>query len=199
MEKTWETEYYHELRADKRQKLLEEAISVEGLSPENELRRKLLDARYGKTLGRGKRVDYFIRGWMTLSMLPSTVSARNKKKREREIRSIMDDWKFDLAGEYGEIGKRILYQEFCNMTLVYIDLCRKDKTYGAVLLGLGRISDDSLMTKIARDVYNMAYDIPAELGIREDLRLFTEAATAMICEEFPEIEDDFLAMVAQKS
>jgi hypothetical protein len=197
MEKPWETGYYHELQADKRQKLLDEAIAEEGLSPENELRRKLLDARYGKALGRGKKVDYFIRGWMTLSMLPS--GSRNKKRMARDIQSVMDDWKFEMAGQYGETGKRILFQEFCNMVLVYIDLCKKDKTYGAVILGIGRISDESLMMKIARDIYNVAYNIPDEAGISADLKLFTEAATAMVCEAFPEIEDEFLGKVSARS
>ncbi len=197
MEKPWETGYYHELQADKRRKLLDEAVASEGMSPENELRRRLLDARYGKALGRGKKVDYFIRGWMTLSMLAS--NTRNRKRMVRDIQSVMDDWKFDLAGEYGEAGKRILYQEFCNMVLVYIDLCKRDKTYGAVILGIGRISDESLMMKIARDIYNVAYDVPEQAGISADLKLFTEAATAMVCEVFPEIEDEFLGKVSMRS
>ncbi|MCI1328349.1 MAG: hypothetical protein LKG53_05010 [Lachnospiraceae bacterium] len=196
MEKPWETEYYHELQADKRQKLLDEAIAVEGMSPENELRKKLLEARYGKSLGRGRKVDYFIRGWMTLKMIAG--NTRNRKRTARDIRSVMDDWKFELAGQYGEAGNRILYQEFCNMALVYIDLCKKDRTYGAVILGIGRISDDSLTMKIARDIYSTAYDIPDEAGIRDDLRLFTEAATAMVCEALPGVGDDFMEMVSQR-
>lgn len=198
MEKPWENQYYHELKVDKRKKMLDDAIAYEGMSPENELRQKLLEARYGKSLGRGRRVDFFIRGWVTLSMLPNSVSPRNKKKRAREIQSIMDDWKFELASEYGETGKRILYEEFCNMTLAYIDTCRHDKTYGAVILGMGRISEDSMMEKIARDVFNVAYSIPEELGISEDLKIFTQAATAMVCEAFPDIEEEFLELVSQK-
>lgn len=198
IEKPWEIEYYHELLAAKRQKLLEQAIATEGLSPENELRKKLLEARYGKSLERGRRVDYFIRGWVTFSMLPGTISVRNKKKREKELASVMSDWQFDLANQYGETGKRVLYQEFCNLTLVYIDLCRRDKTYGSVLLGIGRISEDSMVTKIARDIFKVAYEVPKQLEVAEQLRSFTNAATAMVCEKFPEIEEEFLESVAKE-
>lgn len=197
MEKPWEEEYYHEKSMKKRREILDRAVAEEGMSPENELRSKLLDARYGAAIGKDRNVDYFIRGWMNLSMIPQ--GSRSMRRRERDIKSVMDDWKFELASRYGGIGDKVLYEEFCNLTLAYIDLCLEDKAYGSVLLGIGKMNHDSLVSKIAADVYNIAYTVPEQLGIKKNFRLFTEAATAMLCEKFPDIRDEFMEKVLQKN
>ena len=192
LEKQWEREYYRELKRDKRKAILEAAIAEEGMSPENELRTKLLESRYGRQLEKGQSVDYFIRGWMTLRfLLNSSKSFMFKKKARKELDNVKKDWKFDLAAEYGEAGQKVLYQELCNLTRVYLDLCQKDRNYGSILFGLGRVKEETLMSKIGRDIYSVAYEIPQLIGAEEELKLFTDAATRTLTEVFPEISDDF--------
>lgn len=192
LEKQWEREYYRELKRDKRKAILEAAVAEEGMSPENELRTKLLESRYGRQLEKGQSVDYFIRGWMTLRfLLNSPKSFMFKKKARKELDNVKKDWKFDLAAEYGEAGQKVLYQELCNLTRVYLDLCQKDRNYGSILFGLGRVKEETLMSKIGRDIYSVAYEIPQLIGAEEELKLFTDAATRTLTEVFPEISDDF--------
>ncbi|MBQ2626953.1 MAG: hypothetical protein IJG17_04150 [Eubacterium sp.] len=196
VEKQWEREYYRELKREKRKSILDAAILEEGMSPENELRSRLLEVRYGKKLEKGQSVDYFIRGWMTLRFLAnSSKSLFFKRKNKRELESLRADWQFDLAAEYGETGQKVLYQEFCQLTRVYLDLCQKDKNYGSILFGIGHIKEDSLMGKIGRDIYTVAYEVPQEYGVAEELRLFTDAASRTLTDVFPEITDDFYELV----
>jgi hypothetical protein len=61
------------------------------------------------------------------------------------------------------------------------------------------MNHDSLVSKIAADVYNIAYTVPEQLGVKKNFRLFTEAATAMLCEKFPDIRDEFMEKVLQKN
>ena len=54
-----------------------------------------------------------------------------------------------------------------------------------MILGLGKMSKDSLLGKMAREIYTMAYEIPQEMGMEEELQLFTKAATDVFYEMFP--------------
>ena len=185
LEKQWEREYYRETKREKRKAILDAAIVEEGMSPENELRSKLLESRYGKKLEKGQSVDYFIRGWMTLQFLANARKSFGfKRKVRKELASVKSDWQFELAAAYGETGQKVLYQEFCQLTRVYLELCQKDRNYGAILIN-----------KIGKDIYTIAYEIPREIEAEEELRLFTEAASRTLTESFPEIADDFYELV----
>ena len=196
LEKQWERDYYRELKREKRKAILDAAILEEGMSPENELRVKLLESRYGKKLEKGQSVDYFIRGWMTLQFLANARKSFGfKRKVRRELASVKADWQLDLAAEYGEAGQKVLYQEFCQLTRVYLDLCQRDRNYGALLFGVGRIKEETLQSKIGRDIYTIAYEIPQEIDAVEDLKLFTDAAARTLTDVFPEIADGFYELV----
>ena len=69
MVQEWVQDYYNETDRPKRKEILEKAIAEEGMTPENELRKYLYDARYGDSEEAGREVDYFIRGWMTLEYM----------------------------------------------------------------------------------------------------------------------------------
>lgn len=186
-EKLWVTQYIHELDREKRKEILDATIEAEGLSPENELRRKLYEARYASSSNGD--VDYFIRGWLGMFYLHGSGKGLfAKKKLEREINSVKSDWKVALAEEYGETGRTVLYQELVNMTCLYISLCQKDKAYGSVLLGIGRMKPESLAAKIATDVYRIAYQTPKDLKREEEFALFTQAATEGFSIMFPKEE-----------
>lgn len=182
-QKAWVRKYVRETGEKARKQILDEAIEAEGLSPENELRKKLFEARY---LHRNDQlVDTFIRGWMSFYYLQNTSHSLFRKKRvEKDLASIRSDWKLALCEEYGEVGRQVLYEELCNMMLVYFGLCHSDRTYSAVLLGMGRMKDDSLIGKISKDVYTLAYQLPKETGTEEEFAVFTRAATDMFCEKY---------------
>lgn len=186
--KPWVVQYMYELDRDKRKNILKEAIEAEGMSPENELRSRLIEYRYGKI--KDQDVDYFIRGWMNMFYLNNSTKGFFAKKRiEKQKQEIMNDWRFALAEEYGEIGQEVLYEELFNMAHLYIALCKKDKGYGSVILGIGRMKADSLANKIARDVYTMAYETPQNTGTVEDFGVFTRAATDAFIANFDNQRD----------
>lgn len=185
-EKDWVTKYYRELDREKRQEILEQVIAEEGMSPDKEVRKRLLEERYEQTKKEKTQVDRFIRAWMTLAYTKNVsggLFGRKKLLKDRE--SILKDWNFELARQYGEEGERALYQELHNMTELYLTLCQDDKSYSSMLLGLGKMNKDSLIAKMAREIYMMAYELPQELGMEEELRLFTRAATDVYYEMFP--------------
>ena len=185
-EKAWVAKYCLELNKNKRKEILDAVIEEEGMTPETEVRAKLWEARYARRPKETTDVDHYIRGWMTLYyMRTSSKGMFRKKSIQKDKAQIMDDWKVDIAKEYGEIGEQALYQELCNMTRLYLELCKNDKSYSSILLGLGRMKESSLVQKIARDIYTLAYVIPQQTESEEDFRLFTKAATDTFYDVYP--------------
>ena len=185
-ERDWVTKYYRELEREKRQEILEQAIAQEGMSPDKKEKKKLLEERYEENKRDKLQVDRFIRGWMTLAYTRNTTRGLfGEKKRQREREKILKDWNFALAEQYGQEGQEALYQELHNMTELYLTICQDDKAYSSMILGLGKMNKNSLLSKMAREVYTVAYEIPREMGMAEELEIFTRAATDVFYEMFP--------------
>lgn len=195
-EKSWVAEYSRELDKKKRKEILDAAIEAEGMTPEAEVRSKLWEARYGQRPKETTEVDHYIRGWMTMHYLKHASKGMFRKKAaSKEKAQIMDDWQVEMALGYGEVGEEALYQELCNMTRLYLKLCKDDKTYSSIILGLGRMKEASLVQKMARDVFTLAYEIPRQTGLEEDFRLFTKAATDTFFEVYPDDKGLLEAMI----
>lgn len=118
-----------------------------------------------------------------------------RRKVAKQKKEILDDWQFALAAEYGEAGEEILYQELFNTAKVYLSLCRKDKNYGSVFIGMGHMKEDRLLEKIASDIYLMAYKIPRETDTAEDFTVFTRAATDAFLSEYDGQRDLLMSMI----
>ena len=73
-----------------------------------------------------------------------------EKKRQREREKILKDWNFALAEQYGQEGQEALYQELHNMTELYLTICQDDKAYSSMILGLGKMNKNSLLSKMAQ-------------------------------------------------
>lgn len=198
LEKEWVRNYYDETDRPKRKTILDKGIEEDGMTPENELRLHLYEARYGDSETAGREVDYFIRGWMTLEYLKSTSKFfLTKRKVSKEIATVREDWQFAKAAEYGEAGAEILYRELCNLARLYIQICRRDKAYGSFLFGIGRVKDSTLSKRVFDDIYRMAYELPHNMELVEEFAPFTKAATLTFCQEFPEETDRFYAKLKE--
>ncbi|MEE0955778.1 MAG: DUF6553 family protein [Eubacterium sp.] len=194
--KPWEVQYMYQIDRKERARLLKEGIKEEGMTPENVLRQKLFEARY-KT-GKEGDIDTFIGGWMKLYfMRNATKGLFVKRKVEKQKQEIMEDWQFSLAEQYGEAGEKILYQELFNAAKVYLSLCRKDKNYGSVFIGMGHMKEDKLVEKIASDIYLMAYKIPKETDTVRDFEVFTRAARDAFLSEYDGQRDLLLSMIQE--
>lgn len=191
-DKGWERDYYREALRERRKEILDEAIGEEGLSPENELRQQLLEKRYGKKIDKGQSVDYFIRAFMTLRYLDGSNSKRFfRKKQLREIEGIKSDLQFALAEPYGELGQKVLYQEFCNLSRVYINLCRTDRNYSSVILGIGKMKEGTLSSKIAKDLFTVTTDVPFQMGVADEFALLSDAAEQVVRELLPDVSEQY--------
>ena len=181
----WAEKYMREMSRRKRRAILDDAITEEGMSPENELRLKLFEARFGPN--EKAETDFFIRGWMTLLNLQNAPRGFFGKKRiSADLESIRSDWKEELAASYGSIGEEVLYQELFHMILFYIRLCQSDRNYSSLLLGFGRMQDSSLTAKIAGDIGRTAWEIPEQLGCPERFRILRKACADAFEEVYPD-------------
>ena len=134
-ENLWVEQYRCEIEKEDRKEILDKAIAEEGLTEENALRKQYFEWRYEKN--KKTEVDRFIRGWMSLAYLDNEIKSMFGKKRiKKAIEDIREDFHMDLAAGYGEMGQRVLYDEFYNTARLYISLCEEDKTYNSILLGL---------------------------------------------------------------
>ena len=180
-ENLWVEQYRCEIEKEDRKEILDKAIAEEGLTEENALRKQYFEWRYEKN--KKTEVDRFIRGWMSLAYLDNEIKSMFGKKRiKKAIEDIREDFHMDLAAGYGEMGQRVLYDEFYNTARLYISLCEEDKTYNSILLGLGRMKPAKLVAKIAADLYHVSCEIPKEIGMDEELKLFREALTEAFCD-----------------
>lgn len=194
--KIWDTAYYHETNRTARKKILDETIAAAGLTPSIELCQKIYTARYGEST-EDYEVDYFIRGLMTLEYMKTPKGIwDHKKKLLRERRNILTDFQCELAKSYGEIGERIIYNEYCNLIKLYMELCERDRAYSSLLFGLGRMKRKTLEKKLADDIYHLAYVVPKALDLEEELSLFSQAALHMFCQRYPREAEFFHERIA---
>ncbi|MBQ9550225.1 MAG: hypothetical protein IJU87_05370 [Lachnospiraceae bacterium] len=189
MDAAWIAEYKKETDRERRHRILEREKEAHEGEPEYEVRRKLWEGRYDKK--NGQAIDYGIRGWVNLQGLKRRVYLPGESKRlEKEIEAIKKDWQFDLCGEYGEVGEKALHDELFNLSLFYFDLCEKDKTYNSVVLGLGHITDERRVVKIAREVREITEIIPESLDVTEELAAFINAAREALVYKYPETANE---------
>ena len=182
---SWVNLYIRETSRNGRIKLLDEAIAEEGLTEENALRRQIFEERHVKE--GGMDIDRFIRGWINFNLIENSMRGFMAKKRtEKEMNQIRKDLQLNVAQEHGAVGEKILEQEFRNLTWVYAHLCATDKTYSSVILGIGRMKEETLISKIARDCWRVAYDLPRLTGTTEEMRVFTRGVTEGFCEIYPD-------------
>lgn len=185
--------YYKELNYAKRKELLDQLLEIDADSPENNLRRKIYNHRYAPVKG-SPQADAFIRGWMTLEYLKAVHNKFlfTKRQKEKELKSLREDWMLDEFSASGEIGEHLMFREFYHLVSVYIDSCQRDRSYNSVLLGLGKIKSGTFHSKIADDIFSVAYTLPKDLGIKDELKTFTRAATQCFCDHFPNSASEFM-------
>lgn len=189
-EKAWVEKYYEETDREIRKEILDQGIAQEGMTRENEIRMKFWESRYETREKDQVVIDRFIRGWMGMSYLnTSSRSFLGRKKMDREKQKILEDWSMELAESYGEKGQEALYHEFCNMTRLYLKLCQEDKSYSSLILGIGTMKKESLINKIAQEIFTLAYAVPRYTGTEELFSGFTRAATDVFYETFPRNRD----------
>ncbi|HUM82868.1 MAG TPA: hypothetical protein PLN48_03720 [Lachnospiraceae bacterium] len=183
----WPDCYYRERDARVRRQLLDEA-SRENLTPEeNKMREVLWNKRY-KNAGPGSPMtDLYLKTWLDFRFISENLGGLfgNKSNRKKALEALKC-----LGGEelesFGSAGDNILYQEIYHLGMLYISLCQEDRNYKSLVFGLGSISDDRLISKIAAEFRSVAIKVPKETGLTKECGLWTRALTAAFSDAYPD-------------
>lgn len=187
---SWVERFYKETEREDREEIFEAGMKTDGMTPENEFRKKLWNSRYVPTKKEKGEVDHFFKGILSLNTLSRTKPGFfNRRMIAREIEDLKKSLCMDLAEEYGEMGQAILYEELKHLGRTYISICQDDKNFSSLILGIGRISKDGLAEKIASSVYKMAYTVPKLHGFEELMAPVTNAFTEAYYEFYPKKAD----------
>lgn len=185
-----QSRYRNTLDRKERRQILADLIAEQGLTPENELRQSLLDARYDTQ--KGQDVDRFLYGWIVMGMASHRMGGGGRRK---DCQEALDTWQASKVAEYGEAGRAVWQDELYNVVLLYIDLCQKDKNYNSILWGIGTIKEDSRIAKVAKEVARLAYGVPKDAGMTEEFAPFTAAAREAFLAMYPREQGELDAQV----
>lgn len=157
---------------------------AEDASPENMLRKKLWEIRYtqkGKVTG----YDSFMALWMELGYEQKQMGHFfGKGRAKKKLAKLADGFMF--AEGTSESLKDVLFKEYVNLVAVYISLCQKDKNYKSIILGVGSMKEESLVYKIAEDVYNTGCGAAILCGMTEEYEPLMRATKAAFLQAFPQ-------------
>ena len=188
----WPDAYYAVTDSMKRKKELEKAIK-KGLEPtENEIRMKMWNQRYGVKQG----VDQMLAAWINLLYFANVVKTDRKARwHKREIKEIFSALQFDLVKEYGDAAKELLYLEIYHMVDFYIEICKNDKKYNSMIMGLGTISKEKATEKMAKEIYAVCYEVPPMISSVPEYDLVRRAAVDCFSIKMPSYENVLLHMI----
>ena len=179
----WLEGYNMSITGEEKKRYLDLGLA-EDASPENLLRKKLWEVRYtqkGKVTG----YDSFMALWMELGYEQKQMGhfffkGRTKKKMMKLAEGFM------FSEGTTEALQDVLFKEYVNLVAVYISLCQKDKNYKSIVLGVGTMKDESLLYKIAEDVYNTGCGAAILSGMTEQYELLMRASKAAFLDAFPQ-------------
>lgn len=180
---SWPERYYEEFDAEKRRLLLEDAIAAgEGDAAENEMRRALWDLRYTKPRKNAPLADRYIALWLALDHWRKMgLAPRQTRTAQKELA--------ELAALLHPEGDEALVQPLVHSELVhtmrlYLSTCMQSN-YGTMLMGLMRMSDESLVGKAAKEVAEVTCLVPRWVGMAEEFAPLTSAAREAFALVFP--------------
>lgn len=181
--------YYKEHDPMKRKALLDEAIQSGEDAEANAVRKELWDVRYQSSaeLGEKTRADGYLALWMVMEF-NRDVSKKffGYKRARKEITKNLETLRFKEFEEKSPLHKELLYRECYHMIKMYVELCRKDKSYNSALCGILTISSENVEKKMKNDVYETAIELPSAIQMEEELKVITDAAKEVLDEFFPE-------------
>ena len=185
----WPECYYQENDAKKRLALLEEAIQAgEGDEAENVLRKKLWALRYGQQAKKnGPLPDGYVGLWVALNYHRQDRSYFQLRGAVREIEGRLRDLGINSM-QGTEQEQQLLHRELVHAVSLYLSTCNEG-SYSAQVFGLMKMKPESLVQKIAAEIYDVTCDLPARLGLAEQLKPLRKAAFEAFYDTFPDYEE----------
>ena len=185
----WPECYYQENDAKKRLALLEEAIQAgEGDEAENVLRKKLWALRYGQQAKKnGPLPDGYVGLWVALNYHRQDRSYFQLRGAVREIEGCLRDLGINSM-QGTEQEQQLLHRELVHAVSLYLSTCNEG-SYSAQVFGLMKMKPESLVQKIAAEIYDVTCDLPARLGLAEQLKPLRKASFEAFYDTFPDYEE----------
>lgn len=180
---SWPERYYLELDAEKRLRLLEEAIAAgEGDAAENEVRRRLWELRYTRPRKNAPLADRYIALWLALDHWrkagPGPSLARAAQKELAGLAALLQP-----EGDAGLVPP-LVHSELVHAVRLYLSTCIRSN-YGTMLMGLMRMSDESLVGKAAKEVAEVTCLVPRWADMAEVFAPLAPAAQEAFALVFP--------------
>jgi len=188
---TWEElsfpeNYYESMDAMERYEILSKELETDK-SPQNELRMAMWEERYGKYRGEKPEVDHYIRLWLDFHFASEKKgSFLGKGSAKKALVSDLKSFGHGLIRGKEDWAKEILYQEMKNLSRFYLSLCMTDKTYRSKFLGILRMTDDDVMEKMQKEVYEVAVATLKTFGLEKEYEIFSRATLDAYREDYPE-------------
>ena len=185
----WPECYYQENDAKKRLALLEEAIQAgEGDEAENVLRKKLWALRYGQQAKKnGPLPDGYVGLWVALNYHRQDRSYFQLRGAVREIEGRLRDLGINSM-QGTEQEQQLLHRELVHAVSLYLSTCNEG-SYSTQVFGLMKMKPESLVQKIAAEIYDVTCDLPARLGLAEQLKPLRKASFEAFYDTFPDYEE----------
>lgn len=178
--------YFQKTDKNERRQILDRIKEKEGETEFVLICEELFENRYVPKNKNVQEIDHAIRGWLNIRFLPETAKGFfSKKKLPEKVQEILDDLGYSVCEKYGSIGRELWFKELCNTARVYVALCQRDKAYGSVILGLGKVKPERLMNKIGEDMVNTTYTIPKQIGKLIEFEQLAQAAKTVFVETYP--------------
>lgn len=186
----WPAEYYRSMEPMERKKLLLEALE-RGLSPEEDkIRLEIWNRRYPEAERVSKKgdtiVDAYLAAWMHLYYVNERIGSWfGQKKLIKDTKKHLDILGISYYESAGQVEKQMIRNELYHLACFYIKMCKEDSKYSALVMGLGKLKEDSFANKIAETFYHVCYRAPKGLGLENEFKLLQEAAHDAYEDIFP--------------
>lgn len=186
----WPAEYYRSMEPMERKKLLMAAIE-RGLMPEEDaIRLELWKRRYPKAEQQVQKgdpiLDTYLAAWMHLYYVNERLGSWfGRKKLLKDTKKHLEDMGLLYYEEAGALETQMIRNELYHLACYYIKICKEDSKYSSLVMGLGKLKEDSFANKIAETFYHVCYQAPKGLGLDKEFHLLMEAAHDAYEDIFP--------------
>ncbi len=182
-------QYYEETNPERRKEFLERTENQSADSGDDLLRRKLWDLRYIDPDDPERRVDLFL--WQCVNLLclyKTSGFLCFRKSAMRELQKTRATMGFDLAEEFGESGKRLLYLEFRNAIRRYFGTC-SDRSFRKKIFGVMTMDENEWQDKIAGNAWQLSVGLPERFHMIAEFALFSDAVHDEYFAQYPHSEE----------
>lgn len=186
MQKETLESYFKEQDREKRKLILEKEQNQQTDDLQAALCRKIWERRYADRIKEPEGVDYFIRALMVTGSYSKGTISRMLSVPQKIKKDILHNLFLDDIGAYGEEGKAVLYQEFCNCARFYFRICRESRSYSTKAFGLVGMSEKELEKKIGKEIKAFVESAVPALKLEKEMESFAAAFRDVFLEDYPE-------------